>query len=82
MFVVGVVVMLQYTSFYDHTYNPTQDSLTWRLDYDKKSDFDDCFPRQSQLQQEVCERDLLLPQRLPDHSEHVESNEQQLEEQR
>lgn len=31
----------QYTSFYDHTYHPTQDSMTWRLDYDKTSDFDD-----------------------------------------
>lgn len=33
--------LLQYTSFYDHTYSPAKDSVTWRLDYDKKSDFDD-----------------------------------------
>jgi len=39
--VVKVIPGYGYTSFYDHTYNPTQDSLTWRLDYDKKSDFDD-----------------------------------------
>merc|ERR1719343_39587 len=30
-----------YTSFYDHTYDPEKDSMTWRLDYDKTSDFDD-----------------------------------------
>lgn len=30
-----------YTSFYDHTFSPTKDSMTWRLDYDKSSDFDD-----------------------------------------
>ena len=33
--------LFQYTSFYDHTYSPAKDSVTWRLDYDKKSDFDD-----------------------------------------
>lgn len=31
----------QFTSFYDHTYSPEKDSMTWRLDYDKTSDFDD-----------------------------------------
>lgn len=30
-----------YTSFYDHTYDPSKDSMTWRLDYEKTSDFDD-----------------------------------------
>jgi len=30
-----------YTSFYDHTFNPTKSSMTWRLDYEKSSDFDD-----------------------------------------
>jgi hypothetical protein len=33
--------LLQYTSYYDHTYNPERDSMTWTLDYDKTSDFDD-----------------------------------------
>lgn len=32
---------LQYTSFYDHIYDPASDSMTWTLDYDKTSDFDD-----------------------------------------
>ena len=31
----------QYTSFYDHSYHPRQDSVTWKLDYDKTSDFVD-----------------------------------------
>ncbi|KAG7344257.1 polyketide cyclase / dehydrase and lipid transport domain containing protein [Nitzschia inconspicua] len=39
--VVGVIPGYAYTSFYDHTYHPEKDSLTWRLDYDKSSDFDD-----------------------------------------
>jgi len=30
-----------YTSFYDHTFSPTKSSMTWRLDYEKSSDFDD-----------------------------------------
>lgn len=38
---VKVIPGYGYTSFYDHTYAPTKDSLTWRLDYDKTSDFDD-----------------------------------------
>jgi hypothetical protein len=32
---------LQYENYYDHTYEPKKDSLVWRLDYNKKSDFDD-----------------------------------------
>ncbi|KAL3905276.1 MAG: hypothetical protein SGILL_009743, partial [Bacillariaceae sp.] len=39
--VVGVVPGYAYTSFYDHTYHPEKDSVTWTLDYDKSSDFDD-----------------------------------------
>lgn len=38
---VKVIPGYGYTSFYDHTYSPTKDSMTWRLDYDKTSDFDD-----------------------------------------
>lgn len=38
---VKVIPGYGYTSFYDHTYHPAQDSMTWRLDYDKTSDFDD-----------------------------------------
>eukprot|EP00527_Entomoneis_sp_CCMP2396_P006075 CAMPEP_0198141746 /NCGR_PEP_ID=MMETSP1443-20131203/4688_1 /TAXON_ID=186043 /ORGANISM="Entomoneis sp., Strain CCMP2396" /LENGTH=289 /DNA_ID=CAMNT_0043804575 /DNA_START=87 /DNA_END=953 /DNA_ORIENTATION=+ len=30
-----------FESYYDHTYYPDKSSLTWRLDYDKTSDFDD-----------------------------------------
>lgn len=32
---------MQYTSYYDHTFSPERDSMTWTLDYDKTSDFDD-----------------------------------------
>lgn len=38
---VKVIPGYGYTSFYDHTYHPSKDSMTWRLDYDKTSDFDD-----------------------------------------
>lgn len=31
----------QYESYYDHTFHPDKSSLTWTLDYDKTSDFDD-----------------------------------------
>jgi len=31
----------QYESYYDHTYYPKKDSMTWKLDYEKTSDFDD-----------------------------------------
>ncbi|GMI50593.1 hypothetical protein TeGR_g1257, partial [Tetraparma gracilis] len=30
-----------YECYYDHTLHPTKSSLTWSLDYDKYSDFDD-----------------------------------------
>ena len=33
--------IVQYTSYYDHTFSPERDSMTWTLDYDKTSDFDD-----------------------------------------
>lgn len=32
---------IQYESYYDHTFYPEQDSMTWTLDYDKTSDMDD-----------------------------------------
>lgn len=32
---------LQYESYYDHTYHPDKSSMTWTLDYDRTSDFDD-----------------------------------------
>lgn len=38
---VKVIPGYGYTSFYDHTYDPSKGSMTWRLDYDKTSDFDD-----------------------------------------
>jgi hypothetical protein len=31
----------QYENYYEHTYAPDKDSLVWRLDYNKRSDFDD-----------------------------------------
>ena len=31
----------QYESYYDHKYHPRESSMTWRLDYEKTSDFDD-----------------------------------------
>jgi hypothetical protein len=31
----------QYESYYDHKFYPTKSSLTWQLDYDMTSDFDD-----------------------------------------
>eukprot|EP00529_Nitzschia_sp_RCC80_P028374 CAMPEP_0113486036 /NCGR_PEP_ID=MMETSP0014_2-20120614/24790_1 /TAXON_ID=2857 /ORGANISM="Nitzschia sp." /LENGTH=270 /DNA_ID=CAMNT_0000379697 /DNA_START=152 /DNA_END=964 /DNA_ORIENTATION=- /assembly_acc=CAM_ASM_000159 len=39
--VVGVIPGYAYTSFYDHKYDETKDSMTWTLDYNKSSDFDD-----------------------------------------
>jgi len=39
--VLGVIQGYSYTAFYDHTWNPNKNSLTWRLDYDKTSDFND-----------------------------------------
>ena len=33
--------MTQYESYYDHKYHPRESSMTWRLDYEKTSDFDD-----------------------------------------
>ena len=32
---------VKYENYYDHTYHPSHDSVTWSLDYDKISDFDD-----------------------------------------
>jgi hypothetical protein len=31
----------QYESYYDHSYYKEQSSLTWKLDYDRTSDFED-----------------------------------------
>jgi hypothetical protein len=31
----------QYENYYNHKYTPEKDSVTWKLDYDKLSDFDD-----------------------------------------
>jgi hypothetical protein len=31
----------QYENYYDHKYYSEHDSLTWKLDYEKSSDFDD-----------------------------------------
>lgn len=39
--VIGVLPGYKYENYYDHHYTPSADSLTWRLDYDKSSDFDD-----------------------------------------
>lgn len=36
-----MVLSPQYTSFYDHKLVPDKNSMTWRLDYEKTSDFGD-----------------------------------------
>ena len=33
--------MEKYENYYNHKYTPEKDSVTWKLDYDKTSDFDD-----------------------------------------
>mmetsp|Transcript_8324 Transcript_8324/g.10536 ORF Transcript_8324/g.10536 Transcript_8324/m.10536 type:complete len:262 (+) Transcript_8324:195-980(+) len=39
--VIGVTPGYSYENYYDHTYSPKHDSVTWTLDYDKTSDFND-----------------------------------------
>lgn len=39
--VISVMPGYGYECYYDHTYDPKKDSVTWSLDYDKCSDFDD-----------------------------------------
>lgn len=39
--VVGVLPGYSYEYYCDHTYHPEKDSVTWCLDYDRTSDFDD-----------------------------------------
>merc|ERR1719261_2186172 len=39
--VIGVLPGYSYENYYDHSYYADNDSLTWKLDYDKTSDFDD-----------------------------------------
>lgn len=39
--VVGVIPGYKYEYYCDHTFFPKSDSLTWSLDYEKLSDFDD-----------------------------------------
>jgi hypothetical protein len=36
-----LLLLLQYESYYDHTFYPEKSSLTWNLDYDKTSDMED-----------------------------------------
>mmetsp|Transcript_18035 Transcript_18035/g.29891 ORF Transcript_18035/g.29891 Transcript_18035/m.29891 type:complete len:269 (-) Transcript_18035:1694-2500(-) len=38
---LGVLPGYSYENYYEHTYAPEKDSLVWRLDYNKNSDFDD-----------------------------------------
>lgn len=40
-FVVGVLPGFKYEYYCDHTFFPKKDSLTWSLDYDRYSDFND-----------------------------------------
>lgn len=37
----GLLGFQQYTSHYDHVVHKDKDSMTWKLDYEKTSDFDD-----------------------------------------
>lgn len=39
--VIGVMPGYKYENYYDHHYTPSANSLTWELDYEKTSDFDD-----------------------------------------
>lgn len=39
--VIGVMPGYSYENYYDHKYSPKDNSVTWSLDYDKTSDFDD-----------------------------------------
>jgi len=39
--VLGVMPGYAYENYYNHKYTPDKDSVTWKLDYDKTSDFDD-----------------------------------------
>ena len=39
--VIGVMPGYKYENYYDHLYRPESDSVTWSLDYDKTSDFND-----------------------------------------
>ena len=39
--VIGVLPGYSYTCYYDHKFYPSKNSLTWSLDYEKYSDFDD-----------------------------------------
>lgn len=39
--VLGVMPGYSLEAYYDHVYDARRDSMTWRLDYDKTSDFDD-----------------------------------------
>jgi len=38
---LGILPGYSYENYYEHTYTPKDDSLTWHLDYNKKSDFYD-----------------------------------------
>jgi len=39
--VIGVLPGFSYENYYNHRYTPASNSMTWQLDYDKTSDFDD-----------------------------------------
>ena len=39
--VIGVMPGYKYENYYNHLYRPEADSVTWSLDYEKTSDFDD-----------------------------------------
>ena len=39
--VIGVMPGYSYESYYDHIYHPRESSMTWTLDYEKTSDFED-----------------------------------------
>lgn len=39
--IIGVMPGYVYENYYNHCFSPTADSVTWSLDYEKSSDFDD-----------------------------------------
>eukprot|EP00934_Nitzschia_sp_Nitz4_P002109 Nitzschia sp. Nitz4//scaffold25_size161228//96420//97244//NITZ4_002438-RA/size161228-augustus-gene-0.131-mRNA-1//-1//CDS//3329544610//2109//frame0 len=70
---LGVFPGYSYTSHYDHKFSPQKNSLTWRLDYDKTSDFDDVsghwhledHPQKSDTTRVFYACDVLLDKRVP-----------------
>lgn len=72
-FVTPLLPGYKFQYFCDHTYEPQLDSLTWSLDYDRKSDFEDVqghwhvepHPGDGEMARVYYEVQLMVPQFLP-----------------